>query len=40
MSLWAWALRFNAGRGDKKRDKDLVKPENVQALYNLPYGLE
>lgn len=40
MSLWAWALRFNAGRGDRKRDKDLVKPENVQALYNLPYGLE
>lgn len=40
MSFFAWSFRLAAGRGDRKRDKDLVKPENVQALYNLPYGLE
>ena len=40
MSFFSWSMRFSAGRNDRKRDKHLVKPEDVQALYNLPYGLE
>lgn len=27
MSFFAWSFRLAAGRGDRKRDKDLVKPE-------------
>jgi len=40
MSFFAYSFRFNAGRGDRKRDRHLVKPADVRALYNLPYGYE
>lgn len=40
MSLFAYSFRIAVGRGDRKRDRNLVKPENIRALYNLPYGLK
>lgn len=40
MSFFSLSMRFSAGRSDRKRDKDLVQPEDIQALRNLPYGLE
>lgn len=40
MSFFAYSFRFSAGRGDRKRDRNLVVPDDIRALYNIPYGLE
>lgn len=37
MSLETLAFKFFCWKGDRKRDKNLVPPENVEAAINIPY---
>lgn len=40
MSWFSIQMNISASRNDWKRDHKLVVPEDVRALYNIPYGLE
>lgn len=40
MSLFSIQFNLSASRSDWKRDRNLVVPEDIRALYNIPYGFE